>query len=58
VRASKFKRPGRIRESIMEPWHFGHAGVSIATGELPECCDRDTGMMFRSNGREHKTIQN
>jgi hypothetical protein len=56
VRASKFKRPGVMRESIIGPWHLGHSGLSIAIGGTLERCDWDSGMMLPSNRREHKTL--
>jgi hypothetical protein len=35
--------------------HFGHSGLSIATGGTLECCDWDSDMMLPSSRREHKT---
>jgi hypothetical protein len=46
VRASNFKRPGLMRESIIGPWHFGHSGLSIATVGTLECCGCDSGTML------------
>jgi hypothetical protein len=48
VRASKFKRPGLMRESIIGPWHFGHAGISITPDEM---CDCDAGMMLQAGAQ-------
>jgi hypothetical protein len=43
-----------MRNSIIGPWHFGHAGLSIATDELGECWDWDAGMMIGSTGGSAK----
>jgi hypothetical protein len=49
-------RPGMMRASIIEAWHFGQGGLSIAIRGTLERRDVDSGTGLPSNWRERDTL--